>query len=227
MKKLYTFFALLSLLAVFSCGDDLEIQVFDTPPAVQVEGPAGFVEEGGEFDVMVSMQDGATEELSTTPLSSLTVTVFDPDSVEVFSTTESVSGRSADVTVTVPGTLSTGTHTIVATATDTGGNSNSDMMDVEVIEKLAIGIIGDATPGGWETDTDLTRSESDPNVWTIEGLTLLSGEAKFRANDSWTTNWGADSFPTGVGTQDGPNIPVEAGIFTVTFNSSTGEYSFE
>jgi hypothetical protein len=39
-------------------------------------------------------------------------------------------------------------------------------------------------------------------------------------------NWGSDTFPTGTATDNGPNIPVEPGVYDVTFNSSTGEYSF-
>jgi hypothetical protein len=93
-------------------------------------------------------------------------------------------------------------------------------------EAATIGIIGDATPGGWGADTDLTPDPANPAVVTGT-LTLTTGEAKFRANDDWKFNWGGSTFPTGTGTQDGPNIPVTAGTYTVTFNVNTGEYSFQ
>ena len=88
-----------------------------------------------------------------------------------------------------------------------------------------IGIIGDATPGGWDNDTNLTKNPSNPYKWSGK-LTLSAGEAKFRADNDWAANWGDASFPTGVATSGGPNIKVTAGTYQITFNSSTGEYTF-
>ncbi len=88
----------------------------------------------------------------------------------------------------------------------------------------SIGIIGSATPGGWDSDTDMTDNGDGTFSLNIE---LIDGEAKFRANDSWDTNWGGTDFPMGVGTLDGPNIPVAAGKYDVTFNPETGAYAFE
>src|SRR4029078_2528840 len=53
------------------------------------------------------------------------------------------------------------------------------------------------------------------------------GELKFRANHDWTVNWGSGDFPAGVGVQDGPNIPVTAGEYNITFSSFTGAYNFQ
>lgn len=52
------------------------------------------------------------------------------------------------------------------------------------------GIIGDATPGGWSTDTDMTFVA--PNKWSVD-ITLGTGEFKFRANDAWSINLGIDT----------------------------------
>ena len=90
----------------------------------------------------------------------------------------------------------------------------------------SVGIIGDATPGGWDNDTDMTQDPNDESVWKLR-VTLTNGEAKFRADDDWTVNWGGGTFPEGIATQDGPNIPVAAGEYRVTFNTTTGEYRFE
>ena len=89
----------------------------------------------------------------------------------------------------------------------------------------SVGLIGDATPGGWDTDTDLTVN--DDGIWTgIIGLG--AGEVKFRANNAWDLSWGATDFPSGTATSDnGPNIPVTAGIYLVTFDPATGDYSFK
>ena len=67
---------------------------------------------------------------------------------------------------------------------------------------------------------------AEPSVQTLN-VDLTDGEAKFRLNNDWGVNWGAGDFPSGIGTQDGPNIPVTAGNYTVRFNVLTGEYSFE
>lgn len=90
----------------------------------------------------------------------------------------------------------------------------------------SVGIIGTATPNGWDSDTDLVQDATDPTQYSLD-ITLINGEAKFRADNAWTVNWGAKDFPAGVGTQDGPNIPVLYGDYTVTFNSNTGAYNFK
>jgi hypothetical protein len=89
----------------------------------------------------------------------------------------------------------------------------------------SVGIIGSATPGGWDADTNLKQNPSNPYLWSTL-ITLTDGEAKFRADDAWTVNWGSAVFPSGSATQDGPNIPVQSGTYFVTFNSGTGEFSF-
>ncbi|HEB61782.1 MAG TPA: SusF/SusE family outer membrane protein [Bacteroidetes bacterium] len=96
---------------------------------------------------------------------------------------------------------------------------------LELVKYDAIGLIGSATPGGWSTDTDMIP-DPDSTVWRLD-VELIDGEAKFRANHDWTVNWGSGDFPTGTGVQDGANIPVVAGKYHVTFNSLSGEYSFE
>jgi hypothetical protein len=88
-----------------------------------------------------------------------------------------------------------------------------------------VGIIGNATAGGWDSDTDLTKNPANPYKYSGK-ITITDGEAKFRANNAWDVNWGASGFPSGVGAQNGANIPVQAGTYLVAFNSATGEYSF-
>lgn len=95
---------------------------------------------------------------------------------------------------------------------------------IDFVRFPSIGIIGSATPGGWDSDTDMTDNGDGTFSINIE---LIDGEAKFRANDSWDTNWGGSDFPSGVATLDGPNIPVTTGKYDVTFNPETGAYSFE
>ena len=105
-------------------------------------------------------------------------------------------------------------------------SETGDYNFTEIGNYSTIGIIGDATPGGWDNDTDLMQDSIDPTIWTA-ALALTDGEAKFRADDDWAVNWGAGTFPMGIAEQEGANIPIEAGEYNITFNSLTGEYNFE
>lgn len=53
------------------------------------------------------------------------------------------------------------------------------------------GIIGDATPGGWDNDTPMAY---DPNTqtWTVTADMKAAGSFKFRANDAWIVDFGID-----------------------------------
>ncbi len=76
------------------------------------------------------------------------------------------------------------------------------------------GIIGDATPGGWDGDTDMTW-DADNGVFTITA-DLTAGEFKFRANDDWGMNLGGSLDEL---TEGGANIAIsEAGNYTITLN---------
>ena len=95
-----------------------------------------------------------------------------------------------------------------------------------------VSIIGSATAGGWTNDTPMRlASSSDLHNWTVT-LPLTTGpsgsnEVKFRANNDWTANWGANAFPMGTGTTNGPNIIIPStNTYTVQFNDVTGAYRF-
>ena len=90
-----------------------------------------------------------------------------------------------------------------------------------------IGLIGPATPGGWDSDTDMTQSGYNPHIWYMNDVELAEGEAKFRANDAWDTSWGNTTFPSGQGANNNdPNIPVSEGTYDVWFNDLSGRYLF-
>lgn len=90
----------------------------------------------------------------------------------------------------------------------------------------AIGILGSSI-GSWDDDIDLYNLGGEEiDKWYVS-LYLNTGEVKFRANDSWSINWGSASYPTGTGTQNGSNVPIaSAGYYQVEFNAATGEYAF-
>lgn len=89
-----------------------------------------------------------------------------------------------------------------------------------------VGLIGSVQQGGWDSDTDMKQNPDSLHLWTLRA-TLIAGEAKFRANNDWAVNWGASTFPSGIGTQDGSNIRLRSGEYSISFNSNTGAYFFE
>ena len=87
-------------------------------------------------------------------------------------------------------------------------------------------VIGDATPGGWNADTQMTF---DPvtNTWSVTLNLVSTGAFKFRANNDWGINLGYDN---GVLDYNGSNIPVPAagsGNYTITMDlSHAGNYNY-
>lgn len=99
-------------------------------------------------------------------------------------------------------------------------------VDVDLSEKTykltpitSIGIIGSASPNGWETDVDMTyvpynKDTKEVNgYWEVKNITLSAGEIKFRANDDWTISWGGEL--DNLTTKNGGNITVEAGTYDI------------
>lgn len=63
--------------------------------------------------------------------------------------------------------------------------------------------------------------------WILRDFTVAAdGELKFAADNDWTYNWGAATFPFGRGERDGYNVPIEAGTYDVYFNDITGDFNF-
>ncbi len=86
------------------------------------------------------------------------------------------------------------------------------------------GLIGDATPGGWDADTDLTY-DVDDKVWRLT-VDLTAGEIKFRANDAWDLNYGSEN-ADGTLQEGADNIPIqEAGNYTVELDLSGPIYRY-
>lgn len=79
--------------------------------------------------------------------------------------------------------------------------------------KTEWGLIGDATAGGWDTDTNMTF-DAETKIWSVT-TELSSGTFKFRANDGWDINFGGSITSLTYG---GDNIAVEAGTYTITLD---------
>lgn len=95
-----------------------------------------------------------------------------------------------------------------------------------------LGIVGAGTSVGWPNDDNptpdikMSNSDFDKHLWQANDIVLTDGPAKFRANLAWDVNWGSDTFPSGLATMGGPDIPGQAGTYTVWFNDITGRYIF-
>lgn len=84
-----------------------------------------------------------------------------------------------------------------------------------------IGLIGDATPGSWDSDTDMIF-DNGLQVWTITAQ-LTAGELKFRKNHDWGVNYGGSD---GVAELNGGNIKVpDAGEYVITLDINSLTYS--
>ena len=88
---------------------------------------------------------------------------------------------------------------------------NLDAKTMELTPITTIGIIGDATPSGWDASTPMTYSKED-GAWVIKDVTLKDGELKFRANDGWDINWGGT--PDAL-TQGGANLKMSEGTYDI------------
>ena len=76
------------------------------------------------------------------------------------------------------------------------------------------GVIGDATPGGWSTDQNMTWDATNKKFTAT--FNMVVGTFKFRANDAWTTDFGGDITALTAG---GANISVAtAGSYTITLD---------
>jgi hypothetical protein len=54
------------------------------------------------------------------------------------------------------------------------------------------GIIGGATPHGWDSDTKMTYNPTT-QVWTVTADMIANGSFKFRANGAWVIDFGIDA----------------------------------
>lgn len=75
-----------------------------------------------------------------------------------------------------------------------------------------IGLIGSATPNGWDSPDQKMDYDTQTGTWFIT-LDLIDGEIKFRKNDGWAWNLGGTHDNL---TQGGDNLLVSAGNYTIT-----------
>lgn len=92
------------------------------------------------------------------------------------------------------------------------------VLDVDVpgltysFEEMQIGLVGSATPNGWEVPDQKMDYDQATGTWSIT-IDLVGGDIKFRLNDGWAWNLGGT--PDNL-VHNGDNIAVEAGNYTIT-----------
>lgn len=102
--------------------------------------------------------------------------------------------------------------------------------------KTTWSIIGDATPGGWGTDTQMTYDEA-AQVWKVTVDMKAAGSFKFRANNAWVLDFGIDGATKELKYADNPflgytpdlwNLSVpQDGNYTITLDlHNPGAYSY-
>ncbi|MGB5418787.1 SusF/SusE family outer membrane protein [Algibacter sp.] len=97
-------------------------------------------------------------------------------------------------------------------------------LEYSIEETLIWGAVGSATPNSWDgPDTKFNPDFANPGVWTLNGMTLLDGQLKFRTNDSWDSpniNYGDLTGDGILDTENENNINVTAGIYDITLDFS-------
>ncbi len=154
--------------------------------------------------------------------------VADSDNGFKFSTEEGWGGSNFGDDGSFSGVISTSGDNIGASAgyyrvkanTGTVTTANPDGLTYS-LTLVSWGIIGSATPTGWDSDTDMTYNATTKK-WSIT-IALIEGDMKFRYNDNWNDGgdgqWNLGLFDGNASGQNyggetmsygGGNIPVTA-----------------
>ena len=121
----------------------------------------------------------------------------------------------------------------------TGGGINKDISvpagtyDITFNRStLAYSFVLKSTPNpvvnitGTALAADVKMSTTDGVAYTKEAVVFTAGDVKF-AEEGTANQWSDAAFPSGTGTQAGAPITVPADTFNVSFNKTTGAYSFD
>ncbi|MBU6340982.1 MAG: RagB/SusD family nutrient uptake outer membrane protein [Bacteroidetes bacterium] len=92
------------------------------------------------------------------------------------------------------------------------------------LKKTDWGLIGSATPDGWNSDQNMSYDPSDRS-WNIT-LNLTAGEVKFRANDDWGLNYG-DNGGDALLEEGGANIAIPSnGLYAIKLFLDKPDYTY-
>ena len=95
------------------------------------------------------------------------------------------------------------------------------------VELSSWGIVGSATPNGWDGPDVLFYVTEDPNI-IVSYANLVPGEIKFRENNTWGGDLGDATLDGILDADENNNIVIaEAGSFKITINLSDNSYTME
>jgi len=86
-------------------------------------------------------------------------------------------------------------------------------------ELFSWGVIGSATPGGWNDDTPM-KYNNTTKTWSVT-VNLVAGDIKFRKNHNWGLSLGGANGT--LTSANGANIPVTAGNYTIVLNAKEAD----
>ncbi len=93
------------------------------------------------------------------------------------------------------------------------------------IETYSWGLVGSATPNGWDGPDFPLAYDSCSDTW--RGVVKLNeGEWKIRQNNDWAVNYGSDGADGNL-QLNGGNIPVTLGYYEITFDANNLTYTIE
>jgi len=118
--------------------------------------------------------------------------------------------------------------TVAGTYDVTFNRLNGTYTFIQQVTFPTIGIWGPAvdSQNGYGGD-DVEMLTYDGIIYTLADFNFSSGQAYFRENNDSQLVYGSTAFPVGTAVATGPSIPVTGGEYLVTFNRTTGDYSFE
>jgi len=94
-----------------------------------------------------------------------------------------------------------------------------------VLEKQTWGVVGSATPGGWDNDTEFTWN-AELGYLTAK-VELTAGDIKFRANKDWAVNLG-DTGADGLLEAGGNDIKItKSGGYEIRLDLDSPDYTYE
>lgn len=163
-------------------------------------------------------------------------------------TTDGVTYTYSGLVVTVPGndpgvkfvqdnawTVNWGAASFPAgTGTQNGPNIPATNGTWDVTLNITTGAYNFVPSGSNFDDISLVGTAIDIELGTSDGITYTARDITFAdaislhfsVNDA-AIGWGSASFPSGIATEGGAEIPVAANSYNITFNRQTGAYSFD
>jgi starch-binding outer membrane protein SusE/F len=91
------------------------------------------------------------------------------------------------------------------------------------IEAFTWGIVGDATPNGWDGPDMPMSYDATVDLW-VAHINLKDGDIKMRQNNAWTVEYGGAAGALKLG---GANIPVKKGTYLITADFKNLKYTVQ